>query len=136
MLLLIPAGYGVYLLQQQGSVLMAGATTGGDIFDNPLLFLLPALAALALTLIVLRLLPLLMALVAWIAARTDSVGFLLATRCLALDPASIRRRWCCSCSRWAYLWCLHRFCSNRHEIHDRFFLCIPHGLGDARHFHP
>jgi putative ABC transport system permease protein len=85
-LLLIPVGYGVYLLQQQGSVFMPGASAGGDIFDNPLLFLLPALAALALTLIVLRLLPLLMALVAWIAARTNSVGFLLATRYLARDP--------------------------------------------------
>lgn len=86
LLLLIPAGYGVYLLQQQGSVLLPGATAGGDIFDNPLLFLLPALAALALTLVVLRLLPLLMALVAAIAARTPSVGFLLATRYLSRDP--------------------------------------------------
>ncbi len=85
-LLLIPAGYGIYLLQQQGSVLTPGATNGGDIFDNPLLFLLPTLAALALTLVVLRLLPLLMAAIAWIAARTPSVGFLLATRYLSRDP--------------------------------------------------
>ena len=73
-------------MRQQGSVLLHGATAGGDIFDNPLLFLLPALAALALTLVVLRLLPLLMALIAWIASRTSSVGFLLATRYLARDP--------------------------------------------------
>jgi putative ABC transport system permease protein len=85
-LLLIPAAYGIYLLQQQGSVLLPGSTTGGDIFDNPLLFLLPALAALALTLVVLRLLPLIMAAIAWVAARTNSVGFLLATRYLARDP--------------------------------------------------
>lgn len=89
-LLLIPVGYGVYLLRQQGNILlsgsMSGAGAGGDIFDNPLLFLLPALAALALTLVALRLLPLLMALIAWIAARTRSVGFLLATRYLARDP--------------------------------------------------
>jgi putative ABC transport system permease protein len=85
-LLLIPAAYGVYLLQQQGSVLLPGASDGGDIFDNPLLFLLPALAALALTLVVLRLLPLIMAVFAWIAGRTSSVGFLLATRYLARDP--------------------------------------------------
>jgi putative ABC transport system permease protein len=85
-LLLIPAGYGVYLLRQQGSVLLPGATASGDLFDNPLLFLLPALAALALTLVVLRLLPFLMALIAWVAARTNSVGFLLATRYLARDP--------------------------------------------------
>jgi putative ABC transport system permease protein len=85
-LLLIPAGYGIYLLRQQGSVLLPGATNGGDIFDNPLLFLLPALAALALTLLVLRLLPLIMAAFAAVAARTPSVGFLLATRYLARDP--------------------------------------------------
>ncbi len=41
---------------------------------------------LALTLIVLRLLPIIMAIFAWIAARTRSVGFLLATRYLARDP--------------------------------------------------
>jgi putative ABC transport system permease protein len=48
--------------------------------------LLPALVALALTLLILRLLPLLMAVIAWIAARTNSVGFLLATRYLAREP--------------------------------------------------
>ena len=85
-LLLIPAAYGIYLLRQQGSVLTPNTDSGGDIFDNPLLFLLPALAALALTLIVLRLLPIIMAIFAWIAARTRSVGFLLATRYLARDP--------------------------------------------------
>jgi len=85
-LLLIPAGYGVYLLRQQGSILVAGVGATGDMFDNPLLFLLPALVALALTLITLRIVPLLMTIFGWIAARTGSVGFLLATRYLARDP--------------------------------------------------
>src|SRR5690606_10607249 len=57
-LLLIPAGYGAYLLQQQGSIVAPGAQSTGGVFDNPLLFLVPALGALALTLLVLRLLPL------------------------------------------------------------------------------
>jgi putative ABC transport system permease protein len=86
LLLLIPAAYGTYLLQQQGSVVMPGATSGSP-FGNPLLFLIPALGALALTLFVLRLLPYLMAAIAWLAAKTSSVGFLLATRYLARDPA-------------------------------------------------
>lgn len=86
-LLLIPAAYGTYLLSQQGSVALPGSTGAGGPFDNPLLFLVPALGALALTLFMLRLLPWLMAAVAWIAARTPSVGFLLATRYLARDPA-------------------------------------------------
>ncbi|HHY57640.1 MAG TPA: FtsX-like permease family protein [Chloroflexi bacterium] len=85
-LLLIPAGYGIYLVQQQGTILSPTGAAAGDIFENPLLILLPALVALALTLLILRLLPLLMALIAWMAAHTSSVGFLLATRYLAREP--------------------------------------------------
>lgn len=85
-LLLIPAAYGAYLLQQQGSIAMMGEGNTGNPFDNPLLFLVPALAAFALTLFILRLLPIIMKVIAWIAGRTNSVGFLLATRYLARDP--------------------------------------------------
>ncbi|MCB0063913.1 MAG: ABC transporter permease, partial [Caldilineaceae bacterium] len=85
-LLLIPAGYGAYLLQQQGSIGMMGEGNTGDPFANPLLFLVPALGAFALTLFILRLLPLIMRVIAWIAGRTNSVGFLLATRYLSRDP--------------------------------------------------
>lgn len=88
-LLLIPAGYGAYLLQQQGSIAMMGDNSNatGSPFENPLLFLVPALGALALTLFVLRLLPVIMRIIAWIASKTNSVGFLLATRYLSRDPA-------------------------------------------------
>jgi len=58
----------------------------GSLFDNPLLFLVPALAAFSLTLVVLRILPLIMRFISWIASQTDSVGFLLAARSLARDP--------------------------------------------------
>lgn len=85
-LLLIPAGYGAYLLQQQGSIVVPGAELTSSPFENPLLFLVPALGALALTLLVLRLLPLLMMAVSWVASKTNSVGFLLATRYLSRDP--------------------------------------------------
>ncbi len=87
-LLLIPAAYGAYLLQQQGSISTANPDgTTSSAFSNPLLFLVPALGAFALTLFVLRLLPVVMKLIAWIASKTNSVGFLLATRYLARDPA-------------------------------------------------
>jgi hypothetical protein len=33
------------------------------------------------------------------------------------------------------LWCLHRVCPNRPEIHDRFLVRVAHGLGGAGHFH-
>jgi len=86
-LLLIPVLYGTYLLRQQGSITAPGAEDlSGGPFDNPLLFLIPALGALALTLLVLRLLPQVMRFISWVAAKTDSVGFLLATRYLARDP--------------------------------------------------
>ncbi|MEM7533198.1 MAG: ABC transporter permease [Chloroflexota bacterium] len=87
-MLLIPAVYGAYLLRQQGSVVGSGANgvMSGGLFDNPLLFLVPALAAFAMTLFILRILPIVMRFLAWIASRTTSVGFLLATRYLARDP--------------------------------------------------
>jgi putative ABC transport system permease protein len=86
-LLLIPAGYGTYLLRQQGAISLPTAGGTATPFQNPLLFLIPALGALALALLMLRLLPLIMSAMAWMAARTKSVGFLLATRYLARDPA-------------------------------------------------
>lgn len=82
-LLLIPAGYGIYLLRQQGSISMPGAASGESLFENPLLFLVPSLGIFALTLVAIRLMPLLMGLLAWIAARTNAVGLLLATRHLS-----------------------------------------------------
>ncbi len=82
-LLLLPAGYGIYLLQQQGSITAPGAVTGDTLFENPLLFLVPALGLFALTLVTLRFLPYFMELLAWIVARTRGVGMLLATRHLA-----------------------------------------------------
>ncbi len=82
-LLLIPAGYGIYLLRQQGSIALPGAATGSTLFDNPLLFLVPALGIFALTLIALRFLPWIMASLAWLAAHTNTVGLLLATRHLS-----------------------------------------------------
>ena len=86
-LLLIPAVYGAYLLSQQGSIALPGTgAASNNVFDNPLLFLVPALGTLALTLFVLRLLPLLMRAVAWLAARTESVSLLMATRYLARNP--------------------------------------------------
>lgn len=81
--LLVPAAYGIYLLQQQGNIAGPGPLTGATLFDNPLLFLVPALGLFALTLVALRFLPYFMALLAWIVSRTRGVGILLATRHLS-----------------------------------------------------
>ena len=84
-LLLIPAAYGTYLLQKQGSIALpaGGAEIVSDPFQNPLLFLVPALSVFALTLFILRLLPALMVGIAWIVSHTRSVGVLLAVRQLS-----------------------------------------------------
>jgi len=86
-LLFIPAAYGAYVLRQQGSVLpLAGAVAVRDPFQNPLLFLVPALGIFALTLFLLRLLPAVMMGIAWLVSHTKSVGLLLAARHLARTP--------------------------------------------------
>ena len=82
-LLLIPAAYGIYLLRKQGSISMPGTVTDDSIFQNPLLFLIPALAIFALTLVTLRVLPFFMNIIAWFASKGGGVGVLLASRHLA-----------------------------------------------------
>ena len=82
-LLLIPSAYGIYLLREQGSISMPGAVTDDTIFQNPLLFLIPALAIFALTLVTLRVLPFFMNIIAWFASKGGGVGVLLASRHLA-----------------------------------------------------
>jgi putative ABC transport system permease protein len=85
-LLLIAAAYGVYLLQQQGSIALLESSMGDDPLQNPLLLLVPALGVLALTLLFLRLMPYFMAGIAWIVSHSKSVGLLLAARHLSRTP--------------------------------------------------
>ena len=82
------AGYGLYVLRKQGSIIMPGTETGatGDPFSNPLLFLLPALMVFALTLVMIRFLPLLMSIFGWVAGQLGGVGTMLAARQLARTP--------------------------------------------------
>ncbi|MGC8780952.1 MAG: FtsX-like permease family protein [Anaerolineae bacterium] len=84
-LLLIPAGYGTYLLRRQGSIVVpiVGTQLPADPFQNPLLLLVPALGILAFTLLILRLLPPLMSALAWLISHTRSVGLLLTARHLS-----------------------------------------------------
>jgi putative ABC transport system permease protein len=84
-LLLIPAAYGTYLLRRQGSVVVpvVGTQLPQDPFQNPLLFLVPALGIFALTLLILRVLPPLMSACAWLISHTRSVGLMLTARHLS-----------------------------------------------------
>jgi putative ABC transport system permease protein len=78
--------YGFYLLDQQGSLFALGESAQDDLFQNPLLVLLPSLAAFSLTLLFLRLFPWIMELLSWLLGKTNSVGLLLGSRELARTP--------------------------------------------------
>jgi putative ABC transport system permease protein len=86
--LFLPAAYGAYLLREQGSLVVLEEAARGDPFQNPLLFIVPALGIFALTLFILRLIPPIMAAISWIASQTKSVGLLLAARHLSRTPGS------------------------------------------------
>lgn len=87
-LLLLPAGYGLYVLRQQGTIALpvAGQALQDEFFQNPLLFLVPSLGVFAISLFLVRVLPWTMALAAWLASHTRSVGMLLAARHLSRTP--------------------------------------------------
>ena len=94
-LLLAVAAYGAYQLRQTGELLLP-SSTGNDIaaadpFRNPLLLIVPFLAFLGLALLLVRVLPFGVAGLARLAARTSSVGLLLAARHFARMPGSTRR---------------------------------------------
>jgi putative ABC transport system permease protein len=86
LLLLIPVLYGYYLLDQQGSLIAINEESASDPFQNPLLFLIPALTVFAFTLLFLRILPWVMEAFSWLLFRTNSVGLLMAIRHLARTP--------------------------------------------------
>ncbi len=85
-LLLIPVAYGAYLLRQQGSLAVMDNEISRNLFENPLLFLVPSIGLLALALLFLRLMPLLLGAVTWLVAHTPSVALLMAARQLARTP--------------------------------------------------
>lgn len=87
-ILLVPAIYGIYQLQQSGSIDVLGASAKGDPFTNPLLIMVPALAIFAFSLFFLRLLPIFMRIVTWITGHTRSVGIMMAARHLARTPTT------------------------------------------------
>ncbi|MBE0695483.1 MAG: FtsX-like permease family protein, partial [Anaerolineaceae bacterium] len=87
-ILLVPALYGIYQLQQSGSIDVLGASAKGDPFTNPLLIMVPALAIFAFSLLFLRILPFVMRIITWITSRTRSVGIMMAARHLARTPTT------------------------------------------------
>jgi putative ABC transport system permease protein len=90
-LIFIPAAYGTYLLQKQGTIAVQQVVTRGvgqsDPFSNPLLFLVPVLAMISLSLFLIRLLPLLLKMLAWLTGMLPGASMLLAFRQLSRSPS-------------------------------------------------
>lgn len=86
-LLLIPAGYGLWQLTQQSKKALEGAEAIPDPLQNPLLLLVPALGIFSVALFTLRLVPHLMDFVSRVLKPSKSVGMLMAARYLARTPA-------------------------------------------------
>jgi len=86
-LLLIPAGYGLWQLTEQSKQALGGLETIPDPLQNPLLLLVPALGIFSVALFTLRLVPRFMNLISRILKPTNSVGLLMAARYLARSPA-------------------------------------------------
>ncbi|RPJ27939.1 MAG: ABC transporter permease [Chloroflexi bacterium] len=86
-LLLIPAGYGLWQLTQQSKEALEGSEAIPDPLQNPLLLLVPALGIFSVALFTLRLVPRLMDFVSRVLKPSKSVGMLMAARYLARTPA-------------------------------------------------
>ncbi len=83
-LLLIPAGYGYYMLRNRGTINFLGTQAGGDPFQDPLLFLVPAITLFAVSLLIIRVFPLVMEFLALLTGQVvRSVSVVLAFRQLA-----------------------------------------------------
>ena len=86
-LLLIPAGYGLWQLTQQSQKALEGSKTIPDPLQNPLLLLVPALGIFSVALFTLRLVPRFMEFISRLLKPSKSVGMLMAARYLARTPA-------------------------------------------------
>src|SRR5215216_4477387 len=86
-ILLIPAGYGLWQLTEQSKKALSGSKGIPDPLQNPLLLLVPALGIFSVALFTLRLVPRLMAFVSWALRPSKSVGLLMAARYLERTPA-------------------------------------------------
>jgi putative ABC transport system permease protein len=91
-LLLVPAGYGLYLLLQSGSTgslrILGRTLERANPYENPALFLLPTLFMLGFSLLLLRLLPVFFSSLAWFTSKTKYTIPVLALRQLSRSPSS------------------------------------------------
>lgn len=87
-LMLIPIGYGWWLLRQQGSLGNLSGTGLSDPFNNPLLLIAPSLFIFATALITVRFFPVFMRILEFIAGRLPGIATVTALRYLARTPSA------------------------------------------------
>jgi putative ABC transport system permease protein len=86
-LLIVPAVYGFWVMQQQSRLALKGGQNVPNPLQNPLLLLVPAIGIFAVSLLALRLIPILMAILSRVLRATKNVGMLMAARYLSRSPA-------------------------------------------------
>jgi putative ABC transport system permease protein len=86
-LLIFPAGYGLWQLKHESSLALSGNTAIPNALQNPLLLITPAIGIFSVALFTLRLVPRLMRFLSWTLRKTKSVGMLMAARYLTRTPA-------------------------------------------------
>ncbi len=87
-LMLIPIGYGWWLLRQQGSLGSISGSGLSDPFNNPLLLIAPSLFIFATALITVRFFPIFMRIFEFIASRLPGIATVTALRYLARTPSA------------------------------------------------
>ncbi len=85
-LLMIPIGYGWWMLQQQGSLGMINGAGVVDPFNNPLLLIAPSLFIFASALIAVRLFPMMMQLLEFFTRYLPGIAGITALRYLSRTP--------------------------------------------------
>lgn len=87
-LMLIPIGYGWWLLRQQGSLGSINGNGLSDPFNNPLLLIAPSLFIFATALITVRFFPIFMRILEFVAGRMPGIATVTALRYLARTPSA------------------------------------------------
>jgi putative ABC transport system permease protein len=87
LMLLAPAAYGFWVLNQQNVQAAAGGENIPNPLQNPLMLLVPAAGIFAASLLALRVIPWLMVVISRFLRRTRNVGMLMAARYLSRTPA-------------------------------------------------
>ncbi|MFM2309362.1 MAG: hypothetical protein RLY87_1483 [Chloroflexota bacterium] len=87
-LMMIPIGYGWWMLKQQGSLGIINSQGISDPFNNPLLLIAPTLFIFAAALIAVRFFPILMRLLEFFAGRMPGIAGVTALRYLSRTPSA------------------------------------------------